>query len=164
MNSAYMRFVEFFARQGWTYYQHADQPVLYLHFHGENAFWGCRAVAGVESIAFISQFPSRVPVNQRATCAELLTRLNFGLKHACFELDFKDGFVRVRTSQMGEANAITLQNIADIVFANLCAFDHHFCVIMRVLHGGVSPKVALQEEASKKPEQKLVTAGRFEFN
>lgn len=163
MGNAYQKFSDFFAQQGWAYYREVEQPVLHLYFYGENAFWRCRAVVEPESIVFISQFPSRVPVNQRATCAELLTRINFGLKHARFELDFKDGFVLLRTSQIGEATAVTLQNIAHLVFANLCVFDHHYRDIMRVLHGGVSPKVALQQMTEKKETEPL-TVRRFEFN
>ena len=163
MNSAYQQIVDYFAQQGWTFYQHVGQPILILHFQGENSCWTCRTLAREDVVVFLSEFPSRATLAQRSTCAELLTRLNFGLKHSCYELDFESGLIRLRTSQMIGVAGLTLQDIGNVVSTNLCVFNFHYRVIMRVLHGGVTPKLALHDEANKKVVEP-VTARRFEIN
>jgi hypothetical protein len=76
MNKLYLQFTEFFEKLEWKHHQYGDQSVIHTHFCGDHGRWVGVAIAREEdkAMAFISLFPSVVPVNKRAVCAELVTR------------------------------------------------------------------------------------------
>jgi len=161
MNDAVLQFTQLFDKQGWIYHQHGDKPVVHTNINGENGRWACMAVADAEgwNIAFFSLFPSQVPANRRAACAELLARINFTLKHGCFEMDFNDGEIRYRTSLPLTPEELTPVMLERLVFGNLITVDKFYGAIMKVLHGGFAPKAVLE-----KAEEKPSATPRFQLN
>jgi hypothetical protein len=167
MNRLYLQFTEFFDKHQWKHHQFGDQPVLHTHVHGEQGHWLGVAIAREEeeAIAFISLFPSVVPVNKRAVCAELLTRLNYNLKHGSFQMDMDDGEVRFITRLMPPTNEATPEQIEHLVFANVFTMDQRYDAIMKVIHGGASPKAVMAKQGKKEKQQKaLGPKPRFEMN
>ncbi len=161
MKTAIEHFGEFFEKQGWSHHQSDDKSAIQINITGKNGRWVCMAVADVEgeSVAFISLFPSRALPQKQAACAELLMRINFGLKHGAFEMDFEDGEIRFRTALPIAPAEVTPAMIERMVGSNLLTCDAFYDPIMRVLHGGSSPKEALAKE-----EEKPSTQPRFELN
>ena len=145
MKSAIESFAEFFASKGWTYSRDTEKPVINLGFTGENGRWQCLAVAGPKDshLLFMSLLPCRVAPNRRPQVAELISRINWGLPHGCFEMDFKDGEVRFRTSLILQSPEVPLEQVGDLVFSNLWAADHFFGTLMQVTYTKATPRNAL---------------------
>lgn len=167
MNKIYLQFTEFFDKNQWKHHQYGDQPVLHTHFNGEHGRWLGIAIAREEeeAIAFVSLLPSMVPVNKRAVCAELVTRLNYKLKHGSFQMDMDDGELRFITRLTPPTNEATPEQIEHLVFANVFTMDNWYDTFMKVIHGGASPKAVLAKQGKK--EQKPKATGpkpRFEMN
>jgi hypothetical protein len=160
MKSAIESLTEFFNKQGWFYNQASDKPVIHTGFTGDNGRWNCVAVVGPqdEHLLFLSLVPCKAVPARRAACAELLTRINFGLTHGCFEMDFDDGEVRYRTSVPLESAEVSPELVEHLVFSNLCTVDRFFGTIMKVLYADASPRTALKS-AVERP-----STSRFQLN
>lgn len=160
MKSAIESFTEFFNKQGWSYNQANDRPVIHTGFSGDNGRWNCVAVAGPqdEHLLFLSLLPCKVAPTRRTACAELLTRINFQLTLGCFEMDFEDGEIRFRTS-VPVVGYVPSGLIEHLVFSNLCTVDRFFEAIMKVIYSGVSPAFAMNAVKAKKSPM-----SRFELN
>jgi hypothetical protein len=160
MKTAIESFAEFFNKQGWSYSQASDRPVIHTGFTGNNGRWNCVAIVGPQDghLMFVSLLPCKAAQGRRAACAELLTRINYGLTHGCFEMDFQDGEIRFRTSVplIGEASSDLVEHL---VFSNLCTVDRLFGAIMKVIYANISPTVAM----NRSKEGKSATS-RFELN
>jgi len=158
---AIARFAEFFNHRGWGYNQDPTKPVIHTGFSGDNGRWQCVAVAGPEDkhLLFLSLLPSKATSNRRAACAELLTRINFGLALGCFELDFEGGEIRFRTSIPLASEAVSPEVVEHLVFSNLSTVDRFFGAIMNVIYADVPPKAALNLTAVRTP-----ATARFELN
>lgn len=86
-----------------------------------------------------------MPLEQRLLMAEFLTRVNYGLKIGNFEMDFKDGEIRYKTSIAVEGDRLTSPLVRELVCHNLSIMDNYFPGIMKVIYGGMSPEDALAE-------------------
>ena len=161
MKSAIESFVEFFEKQGWSYNQASDRPVIHTGFTGDNGRWNCVAIAGPqdEHLLFLSLLPCKAIPARRAACAELLTRINFGLTHGCFEMDLSDGEIRYRTSAPLASADVSPGLVEHLVFSNICTVDRFFGAIMKVIYAGVSPASAMNPVEAKKSSRP-----RFELN
>lgn len=161
MKSAIESFAEFFNKQAWPYNQASDKPVIHTGFTGDKCRWNCVAVAGPqdEHLFFLSLLPCKAVPARRTACAELLTRINFGLTHGCFEMDFEDGEIRFRTSIPLASAEVSPELVEHLGFSNLCTVDRLFGAIMKVLYADVSPKSAMKLAATKKS-----STSRFELN
>lgn len=159
MKSAIESFTEFFDKQGWSYSQANDRPVIHTGFTGDNGRWNCVAIAGPqnEHLLFLSLLPCRATPARKVACAELLTRINFGLTHGCFEMDFEDGEVRFRTS-VPLTGDVPPELVEHLVFSNLCTVDRFFGAIMKVLYADAAPKTVLR------PAAETPSHSRFELN
>jgi hypothetical protein len=60
---------------------------------GDNGDWQVMAIASDDddAVLMLSLFPQKCPTHRRAPCAELLTRINFGMMMGCFEMDYDSG-------------------------------------------------------------------------
>jgi len=160
MKSAIESFVEFFEKQGWSYNQASEKPVIHTGFTGDNGRWNCVAVAGPndEHLMFLSLLPCKAAPKHRAACAELLSRINFGLTLGCFEMDFEDGEIRFRTS-VPVVGDVPPEVVEHLVFSNLYTVDRFFGAIMKVLYADAAPKSALNPAKKRKS-----STSRFELN
>jgi hypothetical protein len=161
MKSAIESFAESFNKRGWSYNQPSDKPLIHTGFTGDNGRWNCVAVAGPqdEHLFFLSLLPCKAAPTRRTACAELLARINFGLTHGCFEMDFEDGEIRFRTSIPLASAEVSPELVEHLVFSNVCTVDRLFGAVMKVLYAGVSPTAALRPATVKKPSRP-----RFELN
>ncbi len=161
MNGVIEEVIKLIEKNQWTYNLEADKPVIHTGVTGKSGQWKCAAVVGGngEHVLFLSIFPGIVPANRRAACSELLNRINFGLTHGCFELDFDDGEIRYRTCVPVLEGQLAPQAVEYLVFTNLFAVDRFFASIMKVVFADISPKEALRP-ANTHP----ATQARFELN
>jgi len=161
MNGAIESVIQFIEGQKWSYKIEAGKSVIHTGVTGKNGQWNCVAVVGanVEHILFLSKFPGIAPTNRRAACLELLSRINFGLTHGCFELDFDDGEIRFRTCIPVLEGQVPPKAIEYLILTNLFTVDRFFGAIMKVIFSEACPKQALRPAKAQSG-----TKSRFELN
>lgn len=84
-----------------------------------------------------------VPDWALAKAAEYLCRVNSGLRIGCFELDFTNGHVRLRSSLSFAGCELDARWIDAAVAPALRAFDEYFEGLARVLAGLATPREAI---------------------
>lgn len=166
MNNLIEQLSEFFQKHERKFYQLGDKPVLEAVFNGKWGRWNTITVVNDdrESVNFISLFPSHATEARRSVAAELLARLNFSLKHGNFELDYKDGEIRFKTSHFAPSQSLTAEEMEQLIFSNLNLVDTYYEVIMNVLHAGLTPERALARHKARSRPKRANHKPRFEFN
>ena len=137
----------FFKDDGWPFQQLEGQPILQVGFQGDNGQWTCFAQAREEQaqLVFYSVCAAKAPEAKRPALAEFLTRANYGLIMGNFELDWRDGEVRYKTSIDVEGDRLTPALVKQMAYANVVMMDRYLPGIMRVIYGDVSPAEAIAE-------------------
>jgi hypothetical protein len=86
-----------------------------------------------------------VPPSRRSAMADLLTRANYGLPAGCFELDFADGEVRLRTELEWHGLQVTEAAARHLLVRNATTFERYLRAIERVARGEATPEAAVRE-------------------
>ena len=139
--------VEFFERTHWNFQRHDGKSHLSMNVSGINGKWQCIAQAreAQEQFIFYSMLPINVPSDRRQKIAELLTRANYGIVIGNFEMDFRDGEVRYKTSIDVEGAELTRALLHRLVGVNLVTFDRYLPAIMSALYSDVTPQAAVEK-------------------
>jgi len=142
----------FFERNDWPV-DHLDDfdGLSITSVKGDHGSWPL--VVGVvgydpEYLIVQSVVPPIAPAGDEVSTLELLTRLNDGLVAGCFELNFDDGTIRLRSSipigALADADPAMLVELVDeLVTANVVAADRFIPAIEAVIDGGVAPAIAV---------------------
>ena len=136
---------DFLRQDEWPISQLPGQSILHSRFKGVNGKWDCFAQTLDEADIFVfySVLPEKVPEPKRQAVAEVLTRLNYGIRIGNFEMDFGDGEIRYRTGIDVEGDRLTPALITRLVYANVQTMDEHLPAIMAVIEKDVSPAEAV---------------------
>ena len=135
----------------WQITAHAAGGWYAMSYHGLHADWrvivDCSETAASRRVLVYSVFPVRVPAGRRSAVSEFLTRANYGMPLATFELDFDDGEVRLRTVAETADSSISGETIDRLLMANLGASDRYLPALLGVAFGRLDPAeaVALSE-------------------
>lgn len=151
----FSKLVEFFEEDDWSFEWLEGTSTLKLDTEGYSGEWICLAQAHDDENQFIfySVFPERVPYHQRQRMAEFITRANFGLVLGCFEMDFDDGELRLRTSIDVTDDELTVPLIRQLVYANLVIMDRYYEGIERVMDTADEPADIINDvEATVTPD------------
>ena len=126
------------------------------------------------AFAILSRFPIDCPEPKRQACAELLTRINFGMALGCFEMDFEDGMMFFKTTIPYDEEPPKPEQLDNLLSLNMSTMDRYLPAIMQVIYAGVTPAKALtdlkkSEEKTKKAaakpcKPKLDGPSRFQMN
>jgi hypothetical protein len=138
---------EFLAEDGWNP-QRIDQKFVYrTYYYGKNGEFRCYAQVRVDLQQFIFYAVAtlKVPEDLRLAVAEYITRANYGLRIGNFEMDFSDGEVRYKSGIDFEDATITTYLIRNTVYPAVHTMDHYMPGLMKVIYGGVTPLVAIEE-------------------
>ena len=90
-------------------------------------------------------YPLNVPAPRRAAMAELLARLNYGLLIGNWEMDFRDGEVRYRTSVPARSCLFTADLARDLAYTNFGTFGRAWPMLTAVLSGAATPAAAVED-------------------
>ena len=90
-------------------------------------------------------FPLKVPEKNRVAVAELVTRINYGIKIGNVELDMRDGEVRYKTSVDVEGSELVTKMVYNMVSASLSTSDTYFPAFMHICYGNKTAIEALDE-------------------
>jgi hypothetical protein len=135
----------FFKEDDWPITPVENQPWLRTAFRGSNGRWTCLAQAREEQQEFIfySICDVNTPEDKRAAMAEFITRANYGLYLGNFEMDYRDGEIRYKTSIDVEGGTLTAPLIKSLVYANVALMDRYLPGIMSVIYAGTDPQEAI---------------------
>ncbi len=118
---------------------------------GEHGSWPLVvAIVGIEAQYLVvhSIVPVVAPPGERGGVLELLARMNDGLVDGCFELNFDDGTVRLRSAiplrSLALLDVETLTNlVGDVVTSNVSTADRFIPALKAVIDNGLAPGIAL---------------------
>lgn len=77
--------------------------------------------------------------------AEFITRANYGMVIGNFEMDFRDGEVRYKTSVDVEGSELTYEICRQVVVTNVMLMDRYLPGIMAVITGALTPAQAIAQ-------------------
>jgi hypothetical protein len=145
MKEALEQVVELFRAKDWKFEVDEESDVVRTGIEGDNGHWQVVAIASDDddAVVMLSLFPQKCPAHRRRPCAELLTRINFGMMMGCFEMDYESGKIHFKTTlpfTRGDLNAALLDNV---VMLNLARMDRFLPAIMSVIYAEISPGQAL---------------------
>ena len=137
----------FFKEYDLSFLEIEKDKALSLGFEGKNGEYNGLAIAREEEnqMVFYSICPVKTPESKRLTIAEFITKANYGLISGNFELDFKDGEIRYKTSIDVENEKLTSALIKQLVFTNVAMMDKYLPGILSVIYGNASPDEAISQ-------------------
>jgi len=146
METLFETVVRYFTQEEWYFLKMDSRPTLQMSFNGSSGKWLCYANVNEEKgfFSFYSVCPINVPEDRRSTVAEFLTRANYGLMIGNFEMDYRDGEVRYKTSLDVENAEINLALIGNLVNVNLLMMDRYLPGILMCIYGNESAEAAIQ--------------------
>ncbi|MHC5673518.1 GTPase [Nostoc sp.] len=155
MEPIFKSVLNFFIQDDWNYTEIEPGEALRLEVKMENSNYTCYAIVNEKNKTFLfySNSPVKIPKNQYLQIAEFLTRANYGLNIGNFEMDFRDGEVRYKTSIFLGDNELDYPVIRRIVYSNLSTIDDYFPAIMKVIYGGMSAEEAVNQIEGEEEDQ-----------
>ncbi len=155
MKPIFKSVLNFFIQDDWKYTEIEPGEALSLEVKMENSNYTCYAFINDENqtFQFYSTSPVKIQKNQYLKIAEFLMRANYGLILGNFEMDFRDGEVRYKTSMFVGENELDYPVIKKIVYSNLSTIDEYFPGIMKVIYGGVSAEEAVKQIEEEEEEE-----------
>ena len=166
MAEAMEKVLELFRAREWNFELDEKNQLVRSGINGDNGQWKIILSPSDENevCLMLSIFPQRCPKYRRVACAELLTRINFGMLVGSFEMDFEDGQINFKTSHPFPEGQLDAELLKRVVGFNLDCMDKYLPAIMSVIYAGTSPAKALaalerqqkakaNHHARKPPEQ-----------
>lgn len=137
--------ISFFCKEDWSFSKEQGQSALRLAFAGDHGQWNCLAktLEDQRQFIFYSISPLSASQSRLPEVAEFITRINYGLIIGNFELDFKDGEIRYKTSIDVEGIALTNTLIEQLVYTNVLTMDKYLPGIKGVIKDKMNPTAAL---------------------
>ncbi len=149
----------FFARHDWPVdhldddspYDLAADRVSITSVNGQHGTWPLVvSVVGIDLSYLVvhSIVPPIAPAGDEVAVLELLTRMNDGLVDGCFELNFDDGTIRLRSAvplrSLTLLDTETLTNfVGDVITANITTADRFIPALEAVIDRGMAPAIAV---------------------
>jgi hypothetical protein len=139
------RVKEVLAEMQWRFGEDAERLTLSMAYGGKHGILYCILQVHAEQslILFYAHVQCRVPEEKRLAMAEFVTRANCGLWLGNFELDFRDGEIRYKTSLDVADGELTGAMLASLIHRNCGTVDRYLPGIMSVLWNDVSPEDAI---------------------
>jgi hypothetical protein len=136
---------QFLQQDGWLPQQVGDRSIYRVSFSDRNRQMACYAQVRteVEQFAFYVIAPIQVPESARPAVAEFLTRVNYGLWIGNFEMDWRDGEVRYKSSLDFEGVTLTPQLIRNAIDPAVRTMSCYLPGLERIVQEGKSSEEAL---------------------
>ncbi len=137
--------MDFLAGDDWPFElvkpERLESPV-----QGENGMWLCGVEIGRGQVCVVYSYcPLVIPIADRPKMAEFTTLANYGLFVGNFEMDFRDGELRFKTSiDVGQGD-LPVPLVRPLIYHNVTTMDQYLPGVMAVVHGGVSPRIAVAQ-------------------
>lgn len=147
MESLYTSVINFFIQDDWNYTEVEEGRAFKVAVDLDNSNYNCYVIINEEkrNFKFYSISPVKVPENKYTEMAEFFTRANYGMNLGNFEMDFRDGEIRYKTSIYLADNELDFPIIKRMVYANLSTMDDYFPGMIKVIYAEASPEDAICE-------------------
>ncbi|MGC9521979.1 MAG: YbjN domain-containing protein [Anaerolineae bacterium] len=144
---AFATLSEFLRDDGWHPQQLEDRTIFRVYFSGDHGDVRCYAQIRVdlEQFLFYVIAPVKAPEEVRADVAEYITRANFGLRIGNFELDYRDGEVRYKSSLDFEGETLTPGLIKHAIYPAVHTMDFYLPGLLAVMYGNKTPAEAITD-------------------
>ncbi len=138
---------EFLNRDAWPYHKMEGVTAIQTTFEGKTGKWSCfiESLENIKQVVVYSVAAIKVPIDKRMTVAELMTRLNYGIRYGNFEMDFDDGEIRFRTSIDVEGTQLLLPMVKQLLHSNVALMDYYLPGILGVLYSNRTPESVINE-------------------
>jgi hypothetical protein len=141
------RVCDYLTEKEWAYSTHGEHQCLSfgLRLHDGNVRVVAETVQGDEwSRALVyCTYPTFVPELRRAAVAEAIARINYTVIFGNFEMDLRDGEVRVRT--FVESDLFLGEDMIDRAFRTALDLANQYqAAIMAIAYGNASPSDVLE--------------------
>ncbi|APB35223.1 hypothetical protein GlitD10_2879 [Gloeomargarita lithophora Alchichica-D10] len=124
-------------------------------YRGQHGSWWCLALLRGECFTCYSRYPQAARPEQLVPLGELIARMNYGLLLGNWELDWRDGDIRYKTSLDLQGMSLESRWLKRFLASHLGTFDHYWPAVNALLTQGVSPVVALEAVAQLPKERDL---------
>ncbi|MCB6365936.1 YbjN domain-containing protein [Intestinibacillus massiliensis] len=146
---------EYLDSQDWNYTVHEEKNYISLRMNMKTVD-SCSLILDViddTTVLFYTVFPIKIPEERRAAVAEFLCRANYGLYHGNFEIDFRDGEIRYKTTGMTtEAEELDEEVIGRLVNLGFAMTDRYAPGILSVLYANDEPENAIARIENRKKD------------
>ncbi|MFP4394682.1 MAG: YbjN domain-containing protein [Anaerolineales bacterium] len=138
---------QFLLDDDWHPQQVEEKTIYRIYFSGQNGEQRCYAQIRIdlEQFLFYSVAPVKAPEEKRAAMAEFVTRANYGLRIGNFEMDYRDGEIRYKSSLDFEGEDLSPALIKNAIYPAVRTMDFYLPGIMQVLYGNESAAEVIAE-------------------
>ncbi len=125
----------------------SDPNIMMMGFNGDNGEWTCYAKVLEENQQFIfySVLPNKAAENVRDNVAKFVTLANWGMTLGNFEMDYRDGEIRFKTSIDVEGGELTETMIKNVIYINVMTMDKYLQGVNKVLYNDADPQAVITE-------------------
>ena len=136
----------FFAEDDWHYEPMDENGVFRLGITLKNKFKNARIFMNVlnNGIVCLTVPPMGADKNNMTQVNEFITRANYGLNHGNFELDFRDGEIRYKTSLICGKEIPTFDQIKEMLYINVMMLERYGNGLAEVMFGMSTPEEAIK--------------------
>lgn len=142
--------------QNWNYTVHEDKNYVSMRMNMKSVD-SCACIMSIideTTLICYSVFPIKVPEDRREAIAEYLCRANYGLYHGNFEIDFRDGEIRYKTTGMTtEEDPIEEEVIARLINLGFAMTDRYAPGVLSVMYASESPEAAIERVEKREDEE-----------
>lgn len=128
--------------------QRVEERYIYrMGFSGKNGTTSCYAQIrpDLDQFLFYVVAPVKAPESARPAVAEFITRANYGLRIGNFEMDYRDGEVRYKSSLDFEGIALSPPLIKHAAYPAVQTMDRYLPGLMAVIYGDKPADQAIAE-------------------
>ncbi|MGE4549327.1 MAG: YbjN domain-containing protein [Intestinibacillus sp.] len=138
--------INYLGGRQWNYTVHEDKGYISLRMNMKTVD-SCALILHViddTTVLFYTVFPIKIPEERRDAVAEYLHRANYGLYHGNFEMDFRDGEIRYKTTGMTPADEdLDEEVLSRLINLGFAMTDRYAPGILSVLYASDEPAHAI---------------------
>jgi len=136
----------FLEKDGWHPQKLENRTAYQVDFSGNFGDLRCYAHVrtDLEQFLFYVIAPIKTPEASRSAVAEYLTRANHRLRIGNFEMDYRDGEIRYRSSIDFEGTTLVPALIKNTIYPAVHTMDFYLPGLLGVMYGKQEPEEAIQ--------------------
>ncbi|MEC7119441.1 MAG: YbjN domain-containing protein [Pseudomonadota bacterium] len=132
----------------WSFSQHETEKSVYAatNYQGDHSTYRLilEAYEKIDVFLVYVYISTKIPEKKYVAIAELLTRINFGLRLSSFQFDMNDGTIRCKCSVDVEGSSLSPEMVNSMVGTALSSADEYFPAVMQIAFADKTPLQALQ--------------------
>jgi hypothetical protein len=146
-HEAFLTLGRFLEKDGWHPQRLEPETAYRAMCQGKNGVLPCAAIImeELEQFVFYADAPFRVGEDRRAEVARFITLANYGMRIGNFEMAFRDGTVRYKSSLDFEGVILLPQMIRTAVYAAVRTMDEYLPGLTGIAEGTLSAEQAIRQ-------------------